>query len=188
MNFKTIFAVLALAVAAWTLPALAEEKDPQTRVDEWFAKYDKDSDGRLTVTEFRMGKTFFNSLDIDGDGILTREETLKALTGAAEATELSPWSMDADGDGYVTRREWTGDQAGFDKHDHDNDGVISKIDGEIAADRTRARGRLASFDKDKDGKLSRDEWPGDDASFRGHDTDRDGWLTESELGDRNRRK
>jgi Ca2+-binding EF-hand superfamily protein len=102
--------------------------------------------------------------------------------------EVDLVSLDTDRDGFVTRREWQGDQAGFDKLDRDNDGVLSDIDRKIEMDEARAAQRLASLDKDKDGIVSRAEWPGNDESFRNQDLNRNGSLSLDELGDRNRRK
>ena len=44
-------------------------------------------------------------------------------------------AMDRNGDGSITRDEWTGDDASFQKHDRNGDGVIS------AADRQNGKSR-----------------------------------------------
>ena len=190
MNTRKILSALALTLVSAAPAALAQNEkakaDPAAAVDKWFAQYDKNTDEKLTRQEFRLGRTYFNALDLDADGILTREEAKKAI--AQQPVEVDTTVMDTDKDGYITRREWTGDQPGFDKLDRDNDGVISRIDYEIEADEARAKQRLESLDKDKDGIVQRAEWPGNDESFRMQDSNRNGSLSVDELGDRNRRR
>jgi Ca2+-binding EF-hand superfamily protein len=185
---RTLTTALALLLVS-AAPALLAEKaksDPVADVEKWFQKYDSDADGKLTLTEFRLGRTFFEGLDLDKNGIVTRDEAIRALQ--QQPVEVDLVSLDTDRDGFVTRREWQGDQAGFDKLDRDNDGVLSDIDRKIEMDEARAAQRLASLDKDKDGIVSRAEWPGNDESFRNQDLNRNGSLSLDELGDRNRRK
>lgn len=160
-----------------------EKKDPAANVESWFAKYDDNRDGVLTAEEFALGRTFFAALDLDKNGTLTREEAKDALT-KKQSDAVNLRKLDTDGDGFVTRREWDGDQEGFDRLDRDNDGVLSKKDREIARNEARAEQRMKSYDKNADGIVSRDEWPGDDSSFRRQDADRNGQLTVDELGDR----
>lgn len=190
MTNRTLIASLALTILSLAPAALAEttpaKPDPAADVARWFTNYDANKDEKLTVEEFRLGKNFFAGLDIDKNGIVTREEALQAL--AQQPVEVDVASFDTDHDGYVTRREWTGDQAGFDKLDRDNDGVLSKLDRDIEADEARAKARLNALDKDKDGLVQRAEWPGNDQTFRNQDLNRNGTLSLDELGDRNRRK
>jgi Ca2+-binding EF-hand superfamily protein len=186
MNSRYLITAAALTLLTAAPAALAEKAkaDPAAAVDKWFAQHDENRDGKLTRTEFHLGRTHFDALDLDTDGILTPEEAKKALS--QQPVEVDLPSLDTDKDGYVTRREWTGDQAGFDKLDRDNDGVLSKLDTAIEADEARAKVRLESLDKDKDGLVQRSEWPGNDETFRRQDQNRNGTLSLDELGDRNR--
>lgn len=85
---------------------------------------------------------------------------------------------DTNGDARVTREEWS---RAFDRYDTNRDGVLS-------AEEIRAGGpvspyveRFQSLDRDRDGYVSRTEWPLEPASFDRVDRDDDGRLSRSEL-------
>ena len=178
--------VLAIPMAAQKTANKVEKVPPAERVDAWFAKYDSNHDDQLTVEEFRLGRTYFDALDVDKNGIVKRDEAIEALTPKPSAERsVNLRELDTDGDGFVTRREWNGDQEGFDRLDLDNDGVLSKQDRELARNRARAEEQLKAYDKNEDGFVTQDEWPGNAETFRKHDANRNGKITVDELGDRN---
>jgi Ca2+-binding EF-hand superfamily protein len=173
---------LAIPLAAQKTANQAEKQAPPEKVDAWFAKYDANHDGQLTVQEFRPGRTLFAALDVDTNGTVTRDEAIEALTPKADKKPtVDLKKLDTDGDGYVTRREWDGDQEGFDRLDADNDGVLSKQDRELVRSRARAEERLKAYDKNEDGFVSEDEWPGTPETFRQQDSNRNGKITVDEL-------
>jgi Ca2+-binding EF-hand superfamily protein len=172
---------LAIPLAAQKPRKQVEKKDPVANIDGWFAKYDDNRDGHLTVQEFALGRTLFAAVDLDKNGVLTREEAIDAMTKKQAEPTVNLRKLDTDGDGFVTRREWDGDQAGFDRLDADNDGVLSKKDRDLIRNRERADQRMAAYDKNKDGIISQDEWPGSEETFRQQDGDRNGKITVDEL-------
>lgn len=190
MNSRKLITSLALSLVALAPLALAEapkaKVDPTAALEKWFPEYDTNRDGKVTRDEFRLGSAYFAALDVDKDGTLTLPEARKALT--SQPVEIDVQAADTDGDGYLTRREWPGDQAGFDKLDRDNDGVISSLDRDLELSEARAKGRMKKLDKNKDGLVQRQEWPMDDSSFRQQDLNRNGTISLDELGDRARRK
>lgn len=188
MKIRKITTALALTLTVAAPAAWAADADPTTKVDVWFAQYDKNKDEKLTVDEFALGKTYHAALDIDGDGMLTRDEARQALLRKSERKSFDWVKMDADADGYVTVREWTGTAEEFDAHDLDGDRVISKYDRALAREKKRAQGVLNAFDKDKDGFVSMKEWPADAGTFREKDRNRDGLLSVDELADDIKRK
>lgn len=190
MNIRKITTALALTLAA-ALPAMANDAEAAKKienVDKWFAQYDRNGDDRLTADEFSMGRSYFKALDIDKDGILTREEAKTALSSAPKKRSIDWKKMDADGDGYITVREWTEDPAEFDKLDLDRDRVLSRYDRDLAKERGRAESRMLAYDKDKDNFVSREEWPADADTFYRRDRNRDGKLTVEELMEDVKRK
>ena len=100
-------------------------------------------------------------------------------------------AMDTDNDGVVTRAEWRGSDQAFREQDTNGDGVLSGDEvhvraGETAAtpDRNRRGQMIARFeraDRNRDGRLVRDEWAGDDTSFSRMDQDRDMVITFDEF-------
>jgi Ca2+-binding EF-hand superfamily protein len=45
----------------------------------------------------------------------------------------------------------------------------------------RGSGYIRTFDKDKDGKISREEYPGSDSSFNNRDENNDGYIDGNEI-------
>ena len=189
MKIRNIITALALtltvaATADETAKAKSAGVDRSTKAesaDTWFARYDTNKDDKLTLEEFRGGKTLFAAYDADRDGVVTREE-VKKTKGTSNRPSFR--ALDTDKDGFVNRREWTGTQAEFDAVDLDNDGVWSKADLAIEKSRTQAQGLLERLDTDKDGVLSSEEWAAaqrDVASFRRQDLNRNGTLDLDEL-------
>lgn len=186
MNVRKLTTALALSLAAATSAFAAEGAAAAAKsgdkVDVWFGRFDHNKDGQLTLDEFGLGKTYFTALDLDANGVLTRDEAKKALAmEQKDESVVDLRKLDMDGDGVVSRREWTGTQEGFDKFDVDRDGALSRKDRELTRELERAQKRFEGFDKNKDGVISRDEWPGDDASYRLQDRNRNGAVTEDEL-------
>jgi Ca2+-binding EF-hand superfamily protein len=183
LKIPNITAALALSLAV-AIPAVAQSDPAEDAkrietVDKWFTQYDRNRDGKVTVDEYSMGKSYFAALDANKDGILTREEAKAALTPRKRAMDWK--KMDTDKDGYVTVREWTGTSAEFDEHDLDNDRVLSRYDRDLGREMSRAENRLEAFDADRDGFVSRQEWPADEATFQKRDRNHDGKLTVEEL-------
>ena len=191
MNIREITTALALTCAV-AVPAAYAQSAPDMKqtanVDVWFERFDTNKDDKLTVEEFGLGKTYYHALDLDRDGVLTRDEAKQALLRKSATTFIDWTKMDTDSDGYITVREWTGTAEEFDAHDLDGDRVLSKYDRALAREKKRAKGVLEAFDKDKNGSVSMKEWPADEATFRQKDRNRDGVLNVEELADDIKRK
>lgn len=186
LNVRKLTTALALSLAAGTTAlaagAAATAPAKTDNVDTWFVRFDHNKDGQLTLDEFGLGRTYFTALDLDANGVLTRDEAKKALAQKPKDESIVDLrKLDTDGDGVVSRREWTGTQEAFDKFDVDRDGALSRKDRELAREIERAEKRFEGLDKNKDGIISRDEWPSDDASYRLQDRNRNGSITQDEL-------
>jgi Ca2+-binding EF-hand superfamily protein len=110
-------------------------------------------------------------------------------------------AMDRNDDGRISRAEWTGSDRSFEVHDWNGDGLLSGDEVRPGArrpdrrDRTRdvatpggeypfddwtVRG-FTSVDRDRDNRITADEWHFDRESFRRADHDGDGVITRREF-------
>lgn len=105
-----------------------------------------------------------------------------AQDGARMAEQLQ--QADANKDGAISRAELLGYRAGqFDRLDRNNDGVLSNSDmPRIAKIRERIEARIAAFDTNGDGRITRAEFTGGPTiAFDRADTNKDGLVTTVEL-------
>ena len=106
-------------------------------------------------------------------------------------------AMDRDGDGRITRAEWRGSLQSFRVHDWNNDNVLSgdevRVGGaraggedpDFAPNRTWpndwTQQRFTRLDLDRNGRISREEWPFEFEAFVRADRNRDGTLSQTEF-------
>jgi Ca2+-binding EF-hand superfamily protein len=106
----------------------------------------------------------------------------------AQSRDTMRWrAMDTNGDGRITRAEWRGNARAFDNHDWNNDGVLSGDEVRPAAARGDRAGRewtaerFDDLDRNRDGRLTRAEWQGEQASFERVDRNGDNRVTRAEF-------
>jgi hypothetical protein len=108
----------------------------------------------------------------------------------AQSRENMRWrAMDTNRDGRITRAEWRGNARAFDNHDWNNDGVLSG--DEVRPSGTQGEDerldldwtdeRFRDLDRNRDGRLTRAEWPGDVQVFVRADRNGDNRLTRAEF-------
>jgi Ca2+-binding EF-hand superfamily protein len=123
-----------------------------------------------------------------------------ASAGAAQAQNARPnqrqmrfAGMDRNGDGVITRDEWNGNDRAFRNHDWNGDNVLSGDEVRSQSGDTnwqRDQGvddrfnendwserEFTRLDVNRDGRISRAEWPGNDDVFVRVDRNRDGSLS-----------
>jgi Ca2+-binding EF-hand superfamily protein len=113
---------------------------------------------------------------------------------AQSKTEIQ--NMDRNGDGVVTRSEWQGPNGAFRLHDTNKDGVLSGTEVWDEKDvRGRRRGRtfddwtargFANLDRNRDNRITADEWRFDRRSFALADRNRDNVISRAEFFDQGR--
>jgi Ca2+-binding EF-hand superfamily protein len=104
----------------------------------------------------------FARADVSADGVLTGTEIAK---GWIEKYDLN-------GDGKITRAEFLEVSTRPAKLRHPTP---------MRDPYWRAKNDLATFDKNKDGVIEREEYPGDQAKFRKYDKNKDGALSPDEI-------
>jgi Ca2+-binding EF-hand superfamily protein len=100
-----------------------------------------------------------------------------SLASTASAQQMRFRGMDLNQDGRITRAEWRGNARAFDRHDVNNDDVLSGTEVWLDA----GEGVVADFsrvDLDGNGHVTAQEWR---RAFTDLDANRDGSLTEDEL-------
>ena len=118
----------------------------------------------------------------------------------AQSNEGRFRGMDRNGDGTISRAEWRGSDESFRRHDWNRDGVLSGDEvwagGRRAWPRTRNEDLESSadpwisdwtvenftrLDRNRDGRLSEQEWVYNWETFRRIDRNRDGFLSRPEF-------
>ena len=85
--------------------------------------FDKNKDGQISEREWAA---VFNTIDADGDGILSKDELAEARDEVREENQKRMFErFDEDGDGVITKDEFPGPDQRFDKIDADGDGKIT---------------------------------------------------------------
>ena len=91
--------------------------------------------------------------------------------------------LDRDGNGVITRTEWPRSAEQFDRLDLDRDGAIERAEmRQVFSQRGRDESRFRGMDRDGNGVITRDEWSGNDKSFKKLDRNRDGVISNADRG------
>lgn len=174
--------------------------------------YDKDGDGMISSGEWSMPEDgSFTKIDTNGDGKIAFDEALSGfrLPGGGD-TVAQPADggkrmmnvdaylkeNDADGDGKISQAEFKGPKQMFAKADANADGFVDRAEledagkklakmaggGKQGAGGGELAGMIKRADKDGDGKVTREEWPGRPQMFDRLDKNGDGVLDEADFG------
>ncbi|NLX55912.1 MAG: hypothetical protein GXY58_12420 [Planctomycetaceae bacterium] len=168
---------------------------------EWFARADANCDGQVQMSEYATSWSEqvvadFSQFDLNGDGIVTPGECLKAVEAgavqggvSAAAYEEQPQRdrrarRDRDGDATgaapASSESPTPSAAAAPAAEATNaDAVTAKVPPKYI---TWAVGTIAKYDTNKDGVLTQDEWTKMNTDYSSADTDQDGRITPVELG------
>jgi Ca2+-binding EF-hand superfamily protein len=95
--------------------------------------------------------------------------------------------FDQNGDGLITRNEFPLDAAMFNQLDLNRDGLITRNEIEQAVpDQAALEQQVRAYDRNGDGRITRDEYPGDAATFNRLDRNHDGVLSDADRQGRGR--
>jgi Ca2+-binding EF-hand superfamily protein len=175
--------------------------DARRRERARVAAMDADRDGVITRAEWRGTADAFRLQDTNRDGVVSGTEvpasaaadprTTAETTQRREATSARFAGMDGDNDGVITRAEWRGGNRAFEQHDKNGDRVLSGAEVRagspepvLTAEETRRRDAMAArftrADRNRDGRIARDEWMGNAEAFTRLDRNADGHVTRDE--------
>ncbi|MEA2558570.1 MAG: hypothetical protein QOH06_74 [Acidobacteriota bacterium] len=114
---------LMISLAAVLLTATFAIADPDLEVQ--FVQLDVDSDGFVALSEWSGGFETFDSLDRDGDAVVTRNEFFTQGT-RYKSREENFRDLDADKDGRVSASEWKWGEQTMSVLDRNGDGFLSR--------------------------------------------------------------
>lgn len=117
---RTLMISLAAVLLTATF-ALAE-----TDLEVQFVQFDTDSDGFVAQSEWTGGSETFDSLDRDGDAVITRNEFFTRGTTRVKSREESFRELDADNDGRLSASEWKWGEQTMSVLDRNGDGFLSR--------------------------------------------------------------
>lgn len=117
--------LLPLIAATFATGAAMAAKTPANDLEVQFVQYDLDSDGFIALGEWKGGCETFDSLDRDGDAVVTRTEFF--YQGARYQTREERFlELDANRDGQVSGDEWKWGAQTLAVLDRDRDGSLTR--------------------------------------------------------------
>lgn len=114
---------LKISLAAVLLTATLAMADTDLEVQ--FVELDSDSDGFVALSEWNGGFETFDSLDRDGDAVVTRAEFFTRGTARYKSREERFRELDADRDGRVSASEWKWGEQAMAVLDRNGDGFLT---------------------------------------------------------------
>lgn len=89
--------------------------------------------------------------------------------------------FDRNGDGMISRAEFPADASLFNQLDLNRDGALTRSEvAQALPDRAAAERLARGYDRNGDGVITRDEFPGNDNAFRRLDRNGDGVLSQAD--------
>jgi Ca2+-binding EF-hand superfamily protein len=173
-------------------------RDPVARAKFDMTIFDKNKDGFIQEAEYPGDKNAFRGYDKNKDGALSMEETLVKCEDELVDIRKKMKNpnryeflvlFDSDKDNNVGLDEYDGPMDAFKKYDKNDDGLVTYDElypekmaermkkGEETGPKAEDLTILETMDKNKDGKVSRDEFKGTDDAWKRLDRNGDGVVT-----------
>lgn len=180
-NFSIWMVILMLILPL----AFAQTVTAEECTNRFIEKLDQNDDGAISIDEFPGPDEHFGLLDKDQNGTIDSSEIplfgKRGRRGRMGGGFFAHW--DTDNDGVVTKDEFSGTQDHFTRLDQNEDGYIDEKETSALGSRwgKRIGDRMMNrLDKDGDGSISMDEFPGPEDHFTRLDQNSDGTIDESE--------
>lgn len=167
--------MMALVLAsAMVVPATAQR----------FQGVDDDRDGRITRGEWRGNARSFDRHDVDGNGVIERDELPSEMRRATPQADndrrparggAAVDKLDRNRSGVVEGFEWPYNANVFHQLDKDANSVLSQDELNNISSAT-----MQQLDTNRNNRIDTDEWPGGFAQFDKLDENGDGKISSNE--------
>ncbi len=153
---------------SYRMKSVKEKTDGTKGLPDWFARSDADGNGQVLLSEYSSSLTAesmaeFQKFDLNDDFIITASECLAAVKNGASASSSSSTASSS--------------------RSTSSSAAVVPSSGGGTADNTQlewAKKQIAKYDKNKDEKLSVDEWSAMIVKPDGADANGDGTITADE--------
>ncbi len=173
-------------------------RDAVARARQNMAFFDKNKDGLIQKDEYPGDQVKFREFDKNRDDALSLAETMAMAEEEIADIKKKMKSpnryeflvlFDSDKDNNVSLDEYDGPTAEFKRYDKDGDGVVTYEElypekmaekykkGEDMTQKPQDLSILETLDANKDGKVARDEFKGNDDAWKRLDRNGDGVIT-----------
>lgn len=157
---------------SYRMKTIKEKTDGTKGLPDWFARSDADGDGQVLVSEYSSSLTAeslaeFQKFDLNDDFIITAKECLAAVKNGASSSSKSSSSSSSSTAGATSSSTPSS----------------SSTSSSGSANLDWAKRQVDKYDKNKDGKLSVDEWSSMTVKPDGADANGDGLITAEEYAD-----
>ena len=166
--------LVALPAAALSTRKGATTWSNETVCSKKFQDFDHNQDKIISWGEWPGTRAFFDSMDTNGDSVLTEVEFSTCKQVSNDRFD----QLDYNRDGVISRKEWAGRMQDFDAMDDNRDGQLTR--DEFYRKHEGNQASFDSLDANHDGIISPTEWRGKKSDFKKLDTDHNGVITRLE--------
>jgi Ca2+-binding EF-hand superfamily protein len=200
-RFLPLILLLALAVPVGASPQTVDPKAPKTedkassKEDDnpylrRFKELDRNNSGFVERDEWPMDPKSFDVVDRDQDGRLSRAELMTPNRQNEDRLQRQFNWLDVNRDGRLSQTEMQRGGTDLRALDRNKDGAVTRTEFQSQVQiiqntwrpntTPRAQSQFTFYDRNRDNRVNRLDWPGARVLFERLDRNRDGFLSPNE--------